>query len=249
VPPGDQDLYRRGAATLLASWEQYARGAAGAAVTRLPGASAAAFPHPPERGVYNNALTHRDLGPAERRAASDAVEAAYAAAGVDRYAVWVHESDEGMRRELSGRGYVVAESTRAMGMVLDGGAATAFGVEIEPLDWSGYRAYLEAEGMPAGLLGGTDPGAFHALGVRHAEQTVATAISFDHDGDCGLFNMSTLEGVRRRGFGTALTGRHVHDARARGCSTASLQATPVAERVYASVGFRDLGRILEFAPP
>jgi ribosomal protein S18 acetylase RimI-like enzyme len=249
VPPSDQELYRRGAATLLASWEQYARGAAGAAVTRLPGASVATFPYPPERGVYNNALTHRDLGPAERQATLDAVEAAYAAAGVDRYAVWVHESDEGMRRELSDRGYAVAESTRAMGVVLDGGAAPTFGVEVEPLDWAEYLAYLEGVGVPAGLLGGADPGAFHALGVRHAEQTVASAISVDHEGDCGIFNMSTLPGVRRRGFGAALTRRHVHDARARGCHTASLQATPMAERVYASVGFRDLGRILEFAPP
>jgi hypothetical protein len=40
----------------------------------------------------------------------------------------------------------------------------------------------------------------------------------------------------------------VHDAAARGCSTASLQSTEMAERVYAAVGFRDLGRILEYVP-
>ena len=33
-----------------------------------------------------------------------------------------------------------------------------------------------------------------------------------------------------------------------GCSTASLQSTAMAERVYAAVGFRDLGRILEYVP-
>src|SRR5205085_7998993 len=33
----DSDLYRRGTATLLASWEEYARGAAGAEVRRFPG--------------------------------------------------------------------------------------------------------------------------------------------------------------------------------------------------------------------
>lgn len=37
--------------------------------------------------------------------------------------------------------------------------------------------------------------------------------------------------------------------RARGCRAASLQSTPMAERVYASAGFRDLGRILEYVPP
>ena len=45
---------------------------------------------------------------------------------------------------------------------------------------------------------------------------------------------------------TALTTIHLHDARARGCRTASLQSTATAERVYTAVGFRDLGRIIEY---
>jgi predicted GNAT family acetyltransferase len=60
-----------------------------------------------------------------------------------------------------------------------------------------------------------------------------------------VYNMSTREGARRRGLGAALTARVVHDAVARGCSTASLQSTAMAERIYAAVGFRDLGRFLE----
>jgi hypothetical protein len=48
---------------------------------------------------------------------------------------------------------------------------------------------------------------------------------------------------------TALIARHLHDAAQRGCSTASLQSTAMAERVYAAAGFRDLGRILEYVPP
>ena len=84
--------------------------------------------------------------------------------------------------------------------------------------------------------------------ARLAGENVATAIAFDHEGDCGVFNMSTLETARRRGLGTALTARHVHDAAERGCSTASLQSIAMAERVYAAVGFRDLGRFLEYVP-
>jgi hypothetical protein len=34
----------------------------------------------------------------------------------------------------------------------------------------------------------------------------------------------------------------------RGCRTASLQATPLAEGMYAAAGFRDLGRFLGYAP-
>jgi len=244
----DHDLYIRGSETLLASWAQYSRGSAGAALHRLTGVAAAVFPSEPERAVYNNALLDRDLGRTERRVAVDAMAAAYRSAGVDRYAAWVHESDEGMRAELSGRGYAIAESTLAMGMSLDALSLTPSEVELGSLGWPEYVAYLEAAGVPAGLLSGADPSAFHTLVARHAGQDVATAIAFDHQGDCGIYNMSTLEPGRRRGLGTALTTRHVHDAAGRGCSTASLQSTPMAERLYAAVGFRDLGRILEYVP-
>jgi ribosomal protein S18 acetylase RimI-like enzyme len=244
----DTDLYLRGVATALASWEEYARGSAGAVVSRLDGVSAAVFPSEPERGVYNNAVLDRDLGPAEREVAVEAMEAAYSSVGVDRYAAWVHESDEGMRAELGGRGYTVEEATRAMGMSLDDVSVALPEFEIGSLDWPDYLKYLEIVGVAPGLLSGADPSAFHTLGARRAGEYLATTIAFDHDGDCGIFNMSTLEGARRRGLGTALTARHVHDAAERGCSTASLQATPIAERVYASVGFRDLGRFLEYVP-
>ena len=243
----DDDLYVRGAATLVASWKAYARGSAGAALKRLDGVSAAVFPSDPERAVYNNALLDRDLGRTERAAAVDAMEAAYDSAGVDRYAAWVHKSDEGMRTELSGRGYAIDESTRAMGMSLDDISLALPEVELGPLAWAEYLEYLRIAGAPAGLLRGADPSAFHILAARLAGETVATAIAFDHDGDCGLFNMSTLEAARRQGLATALTARHVHDAAERGCSTASLQSTAMAERVYAAAGFRDLGRILEYA--
>jgi GNAT superfamily N-acetyltransferase len=244
----DDDLYVRGTATLLASWEQYARGSPGAALERLSGVSAAVFPSEPERAVYNNAVLDRDLGRSERAAAVDAMATTYDSAGIDRYAAWVHESDEGMCAELSSRGYRIEESTLAMGMSLDEIALARPTVDLEPLQWPDYLDYLRILGLAAGLLGGVDPSAFHTLGARLAGESVATAIAFDHDGDCGVFNMSTLEAARRRGLGTALTARHVHDALERGCSTASLQATPMAERVYAAVGFRDLGRILEYVP-
>ena len=73
-------------------------------------------------------------------------------------------------------------------------------------------------------------------------------MAFDRDGDCGIYNVGTLPHARRRGLGTALTALHVHDALGRGCRTASLQSTEMAERIYASLGFRDLGRILEYVP-
>jgi ribosomal protein S18 acetylase RimI-like enzyme len=241
----DADLYARGSATLLASWEEYARGASGATMRRLPGVATAVFPNEPERAVYNNALLDRGLGAGERGEAIDAMEAAYAAAGVTRFAAWVHESDEAMRIDLDRRGYTLDTTTRAMGMAVDDIRLPRPEIELGPPDWS---EYLRIVGVPPDFLSGADPAAFHVLIARLDGQNVAAAMAFDVAGDCGIYNVGTLEHARRRGLGTAVTALLVHDARARGCQTASLQSTEMAQRMYAALGFRDLGRILEYVP-
>jgi hypothetical protein len=63
----DSDLYLRGTATLLASWEEYARAASGAAVVREPGVAIAVCPSEPERSLYNN-LLFVDYAPSESAA-------------------------------------------------------------------------------------------------------------------------------------------------------------------------------------
>jgi hypothetical protein len=241
----DAALYRRGATTLLASWEAYARGATGAAVRHAPGVACAVFPHEPERGVYNNALLARDLTAGERAGALDAMESAYAAAGVTRFAAWVHERDAAMRGDLERRGYTFDSSTRAMGMALGDLRLPRPQIELGLPDWS---AYLRLFGLPPDLLRGADLSPFRLVVARLDGEDAAAALAFDHRGDCGVYSVGTVTHARRRGLGTALTELQLHDALARGCQTASLQATPMAERVYAAVGFRDLGRILEYVP-
>jgi ribosomal protein S18 acetylase RimI-like enzyme len=239
------DLYLRGVQTLLGSWEEYARGATDAAVRRCQGVAAAVFPNEPERAVYNNAFLEHGLAAPGRADALDAMEAVYATAGVRRFAAWIHESDGPIRGDLERRGYTLDASTRAMGMALDDLRLPRPRIELAPPDW---LEYLRILGVPPGFLAAADPAAYHVLIARLDGENVAAAMAFDLGGDCGIYNVGTLEGARRRGLGTALTALHVHDALARGCQTASLQSTAVAERVYAAVGFRDLGRILEYVP-
>jgi GNAT superfamily N-acetyltransferase len=238
----DDELYRRGVGTLLGSWGAIAGGSRDARLVRAAGAAVAVFPCEPERSVYNNALLDRGAEPE----AVDALEDAYASAGVDRFAAWAHESDEAMRTELEGRGYGLQETTRAMGMALSDIRTPFLDVDLAPSDWREYVRYLERVGVPAGLLAGVDAEAFRLLLARVDGELVATALGFDNDGDRGIFNVSTLEHARRQGIGTALTARLVHEAAARGATTATLQSTEMAERVYAGVGFRDLGRYLDF---
>jgi GNAT superfamily N-acetyltransferase len=242
----DADLYQRGNETLIASWEEYARYANGASVRCYPGVTAAIFPCEPERGFYNNAVLQRDLGPRQRVGALAAMQADYAAAGIDRFATWVHESDPAMRCDLEQLGYTLDTVTRAMGMAIDDIRLPRPELELRPLEWSNYLRVFD---LPAGLLAESNHDRWQVTVVWLEGQPVASALTFDLAGDCGIYNVGTLEHARRRGLATALTAHLLHEARGRGCESASLQSTPMAEHVYAAAGFRDLGRFLEYGPP
>jgi ribosomal protein S18 acetylase RimI-like enzyme len=241
----DAELYTRGIETLVASWEVTAAGSRGAAVRRFHGGAAAVFPADPERRLYNNAVVDRNLAPAEGWRALAAIETAYADAEIDRFAIWVHEGDEAIRAELDLRSYAVAESTRAMAMMLDDILMPRPRIDPGPAGWEAHLRIVES---PPGLLDGADLSAFHLLVASLDDESVSTAVALDHEGDCGIYDVGTVEQARRRGLAKALTALHLHDALGRGCRTASVQSTPMAENLYASVGFRDLGRILEYAP-
>ena len=134
--------------------------------------------------------------------ALDAMEAAFAAAGVARFAAWVRESDGGTRTELERRGYTIDTTTRAMGMSLADLRLPRPDIDLAPPDWFDY---LRTLGMSADIPSGADPTAYHVLIARLDGENVAAGMAFDLDGDCGIYNVGTLEPARRRGLGTALT--------------------------------------------
>ena len=103
-----------------------------------------------------------------------------------------------MRTDLERRGYVFAESTRAMGMSLDDIRVPRPEVELGPSDWDEHRRIAR---IASGLLDGIDRSAFHVLVARLHGENVATAVAVDHEGDCGIYNVGTLEHARRRGSG------------------------------------------------
>jgi hypothetical protein len=163
----DDDLYDRGARTLVASWEAYARGCPRAAVIRSVGVAVAVFPDWPERALLNNALLGRGLDVAGRARALTAMQAAYAAAGITCFAAWVHESDQAMREDLAARGYTAAESTRAMGMALSDIRLPRPTIELAVPDWA---QYLRIIGVPPGFARRAGPSTFRDLGqiLEHA---------------------------------------------------------------------------------
>jgi GNAT superfamily N-acetyltransferase len=239
------DLDAIGTATLLAAWEEYAAGTATGAVHRHDGVAVGVFPDDPERAVYNNAVLEPGRSARATAAAVDVLEEEYRAAGVTAFAAWTRATDTVARAELERRGYTVSETTRAMGMVLDDLRVPWPDVRLADPDWANYLRLF----LPPGLLAGVRPGVFDVALAEQDGRVASAGISYDAAGDCGIFNVETRADARRRGLGTAVTAVLALRARERGCRTATLQATPMAERIYTALGFRDLGVVVEYAPP
>jgi ribosomal protein S18 acetylase RimI-like enzyme len=245
----DHELAERNRRTLLACFDQDAHGSRGARVVRSPGIAVAVFVTPPEGEYLNNAVLEASASEAERAAAVAFAEDEYAAAGVAEFAIWIDELDDAGERFLTDRGYRQTESTLAMSLDLAELPAPPVTPAIGPagveLVWDDWDAYCELLELP-GFLADADPGAYRVVTAR-VEGGGAEAMAFHHDGDCGIFNVGTSEPLRGRGLGSMVTRALLDDAVARGCRTASLQSTPEAERLYARLGFRALGRIREFS--
>jgi GNAT superfamily N-acetyltransferase len=241
--PTAAELFERSVATLIRSWEYLASGSPGAEVIETDGAAIATFVHSPDREFLNNTVLA--AGAADLGETLETVERAYASRGIDRYAIWVQESDEAGAEALQARRYVHDSSTRTMAMPI----VEPPRLHLQELDlvepsltefWRGAGV----EGFAPDL---TAEGAHFYL-ARFGGENVATSMAFDHAGDCGIYMVGTVPTARRRGLATALSAHAVAAARTRGCTTASLQATEMAERVYAAVGFRDLGRYDKYVP-
>ena len=206
------------------------------------GAAIATFARPPDSEFLNNAMLLS--GREDLEAVFDTVERVYRERDIRRYAVWVHES-ESAASALQARSNSHDSSTRTMAMPI----ADLVGPDIANLDVIELSPpEFWRVGGPANLLPELPADRAHFHVCRSDGKSAATLLAFDHEGDCGIYMVETMPEVRRRGLATALSAHAVVEARKRGCTTASLQATPMAEGVYAKVGFRNLGRFDEYVP-
>lgn len=241
--PNAVELFDRSVATLVRSWQYLASGSPGAEVIEIDGAAIATFVHSPDREFLNNAVLALSVGDPSPVLA--AVERAYARCGVERYAVWVHESEAAVAQEVVAGGYGLDSSTRTMAMPI----ADLVEVDTSMLDLvePTPERFWGVDGLD-GLVPDLPAGRAHFYVARFNGEDAAMLMAFDHDGDCGIYMVGTQPVARRRGLATALSARAIEQARERGCITASLQSTEAAEGVYARVGFRDLGRFHEYVP-
>jgi GNAT superfamily N-acetyltransferase len=86
--------------------------------------------------------------------------------------------------------------------------------------------------LPAGIL--------RAYRADLADEPAAVALALHHGEDCGVSFVATVPKARRRGLASRVMRQALTVAAEHGCTTTTLQATEVGERLYERLGYRRL---------
>ena len=227
------------------AWSEVATGSGGT-VWERGDVLAAIVPKAPTRSVFNSVFFE---DPQQLLSALDDLAAAYEAAGVSAWTVWVPPEDAETAGALERAGHLLDATPRYMGMELDDlrepPPATA---EFEPR-LSDDRAEMARMNE---IAYGYPPGDFVAVAESPIEggriwfadvdgEAVSTLVIRPHRSDAMVTWVATLPEARNRGIARSLLAHALREARGEGLETTTLQSTKLGAPVYATLGFRDFG--------
>jgi ribosomal protein S18 acetylase RimI-like enzyme len=211
-------------------------------VLKRDGLVASIVPNAPDSPTLNAAVA---IDPAEAAAHLDELNRRYSQAKVRRWGVWV-----------DGRAGVAARALREAAMVVTT-ASPGMGAQIADLDTTSdndtpSEADLETVGRVNDLAYGNydgrlertlkplPNGILHGYKVDHDGGPAAVALALHHEQDCGISFVATIPKARRQGLASRVMRQALNEARQSGCTTTTLQATDVGERLYRNLGYRRL---------
>ena len=209
-------------------------------VLEREGLVASVVPGAPESPTLNAAVViEPDAVSANLQELSDR----YASANVRRWGVWLDGGAHTVARVLEHAGMAVTSASPGMGAPID---ALAIGEEarheadlatvgrVNDLAYGNFDQRLERTlaPLPNGIL--------HTYRVDLNGHPAAVAMALHHDEDCGVSFVATVPQARRRGLATAVMRQALSHARETGCTSSTLQATDVGERLYENLGFKRL---------
>lgn len=244
----DATLFDRQLRTLAAIDEMMADAAPDSRQLEFDGVSVLIVPATPGRSVMNAVCYER---PEQLEAAYDQIASEFHAAGIEAWTVWVPRSDEHAARLLEDAGHVLDGSPEVMCATLD--ELELDEARANRISWTGDAELSDLVSI-AGVCFGFDPGELAGAlettppGARTyiadlGGRPVCSVMAFDHGGDCGIYWVATLEEARGQGLCKSLMTAALIEARERGCTSTSLQATRAGYPVYSGMGYRDFGPI------
>ena len=169
----------------------------------------------------------------------------YEDARVRRWGVWLDGRASLAAQALTQAGMVVTTASPGMGAYIDdvtndrpGDAPNAADLEtvgrVNDLAYGNYDGRLERtlRPLPNGIL--------HGYRVDHDGGAAAVALALHHENDCGISFVATIPKARRMGLATKVMRQALRQAQHNGCTTTTLQATDVGERLYNHLGYRHI---------
>ena len=229
-------------------WEGFGRlqallgGHAGpGAVIEQPGLIASVVPSAPDSPTLNAVVA---LDPDRAPEHLEELRARYESAKVRRWGVWLDSHASQAREALAQAGMVVTAASPGMGAALhdldtrDDEDATPADLttvgQVNDLAYGNYDGRLERTlaPLPNGIL--------HAYRVDHHGKPAAVALALHHNQDCGISFVATVPKARRKGLARQVMRQALHEAQLEGCTTTTLQATEVGEKLYVNLGYRHL---------
>jgi GNAT superfamily N-acetyltransferase len=242
----DAEGWRRLIAS-LAQWSRTIDGASeGMRVVEREGFVATITPMVPDRSIVNDVVYwDRDA----LAGAYDEIDDGYSSAGIEAWTVWVPDGDEQSAALLAERGHVLDSDPEAMLLDLESverpPAPAGFTREIDPVQLA--RLNDDAYGLRSAFaraLEHLEAGdGLYLYGVEQAGELASGLVTFDHGDDCSVWLVATREQSRGQGLAGALMAHAMADARKRGRTTSTLQATDLGRPVYERLGYRSLGEI------
>jgi len=205
---------------------------------------ASIVPHAPDSPALNAAVA---LDAQEALHALEELAGRYSKAGVRRWGVWLDGEERDARRALQAAGLNLATASPGMAATLaeldlqDDGAPAARTSDLRTVGRVNDQAYGNVDARLERTLSVLPPQKLRAYRVDLNGRAAAVALALHHAQDCGVSFVATVPAARRRGLATEVMRAAMTDAQERGCTTVSLQATDVGERLYARLGLHRLG--------
>lgn len=244
-PPADErgwrDLVRAG---MPPCWGLIAEGSGGS-VFEDGDVLAAIVPRAPERSIFNSVF-YED--PERLLASLETIAAAYQAAGVRAWTVWVPQGDPEAAAGLERAGHAFDGEPRYMGMSLaelrEPDGDPGFGIAERP-DYAELARINEiAYGYPPGAYDAVAAAPMPKARVYFAElggESVSCLAVWPRGSDVVVIWVATLPEARGRGIAGRLLAHALANARADGCETTTLQSSKLGRPVYERLGYDDLG--------
>jgi ribosomal protein S18 acetylase RimI-like enzyme len=204
------------------------------------GLVASIVPNTPDSPTLNAAVA---IDPDRAPEHLEELEQRYGRANVRRWGIWLDGHASLAAQALSRRDMVVTTASPGMGARIDELAVKrADKVEadlatvgrVNDLAYGNYDGRLERTltPLPNGVLKGYQ--------ASLSGSPAAVALALHHDGDAGISFVATIPKARRKGLATQVMQQALAEARHEGCTTTTLQATEIGERLYTALGYRRL---------